>query len=288
MELSPEQVRKFHAQGFLVIPGAMSADQVHTLREATARVLDSAEREADELGGGVFTTDEHERCKSVDRWLLESGDKVRAFYEKDVPATDGTPGIARVCKIGHALHTDVPEFAALNQGLAPLCKALQYKAPAVAQSMLILKQPGVGSAVTPHQDGTFLHTTPQSVLGVWWALEDATLTNGCLWGVPGSHTAGVSRVFQRTAADPERTEMVPPDAPALSTEGAEPLEMAAGDAVLLHSAVVHFSEANTSPTSRWAYSVHLVETSPDTAWDSNNWLQRPGGFAPLYREGTAE
>lgn len=42
--------------------------------------------------------------------------------------------------------------------------------------------------VTPHQDATFLHTEPLGrVLGLWIALEDATVNNGCLWFIPGSH-----------------------------------------------------------------------------------------------------
>lgn len=42
--------------------------------------------------------------------------------------------------------------------------------------------------VTPHQDATFLYTEPLGqVMGVWIALEDATLDNGCLWFIPGSH-----------------------------------------------------------------------------------------------------
>lgn len=42
--------------------------------------------------------------------------------------------------------------------------------------------------VTPHQDATFLYTEPLGqVMGVWIALEDATLNNGCLWFMPGSH-----------------------------------------------------------------------------------------------------
>lgn len=45
-------------------------------------------------------------------------------------------------------------------------------------------------AVFPHQDATFLYTEPLGrVLGVWIALEDATLENGCLWFIPGSHTS---------------------------------------------------------------------------------------------------
>ena len=68
--------------------------------------------------------------------------------------------------------------------------------------MYIFKQANVGSEVTPHQDSTFLHTSPKQTvlgkifkldseavicLGMWIALEDATEDNGCLWSVPGSH-----------------------------------------------------------------------------------------------------
>lgn len=49
---------------------------------------------------------------------------------------------------------------------------------------------GVGAAVNPHQDATFLYTEPLGrLLGIWMALEDATLDNGCLWFIPGSHTS---------------------------------------------------------------------------------------------------
>ncbi len=42
--------------------------------------------------------------------------------------------------------------------------------------------------MSPHQDGTFLFNEPLKIMGVWIALEDATLENGCLWFIPGSHT----------------------------------------------------------------------------------------------------
>lgn len=44
--------------------------------------------------------------------------------------------------------------------------------------------------VSPHQDASFLYTEPLGrVLGMWIAVEDATLGNGCLWFIPGSHTS---------------------------------------------------------------------------------------------------
>lgn len=50
--------------------------------------------------------------------------------------------------------------------------------------------PGGSITVSPHQDATFLYTEPLGrVLGVWIAMEDALLENGCLWFIPGSHTS---------------------------------------------------------------------------------------------------
>lgn len=41
--------------------------------------------------------------------------------------------------------------------------------------------------VSIHQDSTFINTKPLSCVGLWWALEDVTIENGCLWVAPGSH-----------------------------------------------------------------------------------------------------
>lgn len=63
-----------------------------------------------------------------------------------------------------------------------------------------MQQPKIGGEVRPHQDSTFLATDPPSVIGLWWALEDATKQNGCLWALPGSHKDGVARRFLRMCA----------------------------------------------------------------------------------------
>ena len=51
-----------------------------------------------------------------------------------------------------------------------------------------------------------------------------------------------------------------------------PLEAAAGTMVVLHGLLPHRSGANTSPRSRHAYSVHVVERS--ATYPAENWLQR--------------
>lgn len=59
-----------------------------------------------------------------------------------------------------------------------------------------LQQPNIGGEVVPHQDSTFLYTTPDTTIGVWIALEDSTVDNGCLWTLPGEHAKGVRRRMQ--------------------------------------------------------------------------------------------
>ena len=64
-----------------------------------------------------------------------------------------------------------------------------------------------GGEVTPHQDGTFLYNEPLRLFGFWFPIDDATLENGCLWYVPGSHQEPVTRRFLRTG-QVQRTEQI--------------------------------------------------------------------------------
>lgn len=60
--------------------------------------------------------------------------------------------------------------------------------PQIVQSMYIFKQPSIGGAVTDHVDATFLQIEPiEKVVGIWIAVDDAEIENGCLWFIPGSH-----------------------------------------------------------------------------------------------------
>src|SRR3546814_8114730 len=63
--------------------------------------------------------------------------------------------------------------------------------------MYIFKQPHIGGEVGWHQDSTFLYTDPLSVVGLWFALEDATLENGCLWALPGAHKGPLRERWRR-------------------------------------------------------------------------------------------
>ena len=58
------------------------------------------------------------------------------------------------------------------------------------QSMLFIKATGKPGQAW-HQDEYFIPTRDRTLTGAWIALDDATIENGCLWIVPGSHKRGM-------------------------------------------------------------------------------------------------
>ncbi len=58
------------------------------------------------------------------------------------------------------------------------------------QSMLFVKSAGKPGQAW-HQDEDYIPTRDRSLAGAWMALDDATIGNGCLWVIPGSHRHGI-------------------------------------------------------------------------------------------------
>lgn len=163
--------------------------------------------------------------------------------------------------------------------------------------MVICKQPEIGGAVPSHQDSTFLYTDPPSAVGFWIALEDATKENGCLSFARGSHRrAKVNSRFVRKEGNEEGTDFIQPktawprdfehedDAMVKKDEVFDIRETKAGTLVLIHGNLLHKSEKNLSPKSRFIYTFHVIEgedarNEKGEGWvyDERNWLQIPGG-----------
>src|SRR5207237_10401409 len=135
--------------------------------------------------------------------------------------------------LGHALHDLDPVFARCSRTpeLQQLVAELGYAQPLLVQSMYIFKQPGIGGEVTCHQDSTFLYTEPPTVAGLWFALEDATEANGCLWALAGGHKLGLKSRFVRAPGGGTHFDVIDPTP--WPTDGRVPPAAAAGTLVSL-------------------------------------------------------
>jgi phytanoyl-CoA hydroxylase len=136
--------------------------------------------------------------------------------------------------------------------------------------MLIFKHAKIGGVVDIHQDAAFLYTEPCTCVGFWFALEDATIENGCLWAKPGGHHTSLRSWFRRKKDG--GTEMHLLDKAPLSMEGMVPLEVKKGTCIVLHGLLPHYSLPNTSKKSRQAYAIHLIDQT--AYYPEYNWLQR--------------
>ena len=262
---------QFERVGYLVLPGFKRADELAALRRRAHEIVAAFEPGATR---NVFTTHDQARTTTAD--FLASAEGVHCFFEEEALDADGNlrvPKARSINKIGHALHDLDPEFEHFSHGpeLDALARELGLAEPQLWQSMLIFKQPAIGGEVNWHQDATFLHTTPCSVIGFWFALEDATRDNGCLWVEPGGHRGPLRERLLREGAN-TRMEVLD-RTPWPTQERAVALEVAAGALVVFHGLLPHYSAPNRSAASRLAYTLHATDARSEYAAD--NWLQRP-------------
>jgi len=278
--LTAEQRADWLHKGYAVLPGFKPPADVAAACARAAELVDAFQPGLEPGADGVFST--RDRSRVVDATLLASAEAVQCFFEEEAFDAQGhlcVPKAQAVNKIGHALHDLDPVFDAFSHGpaLAELAAELGLARPQVWQSQLIFKQPRIGGEVGWHQDASFFVTAPHSVTTFWFALEDATLDNGCLWVEPGGHQ-GPRAVLReqyvcRATSEGPRLTMEPRDPlPWPGMAQALPLPVPAGTLVVFGGLLPHCSLANRSPQSRLAYTLHATDAS--AAYSPLNWLQR--------------
>ena len=267
--LSTEQLKHYDEQGYLVLNEVFSLSEIDAVKKRANELVEAWTEDSKEH---VFTTKDNDRTD--DNYFLESAEKVRCFFEEEAFNDQGKLVQDRalcINKIGHALHELDPVFSRFSHQklLGELMTDLGMKTPQIRQSMYIFKQPKIGGVVNWHQDATFFYTTPQSVITLWFAMEDATLENGCLWVEPAGHLGPLRERFN---LDGQQTTMVSLDDKPWPTEtSGTPVEVKAGSLVMFQGRLPHYSAPNRSSKSRQAYTLHVTDGNCEYA--AENWLQ---------------
>lgn len=272
--LSNEQRAQFTRDGYIVIPGFKSADDIARLRQRAADIVNDFDPDKNR---SIFTT--NDQVAATDDYFLRSDNTIRCFFEEEAFDAQGElrqDKSLSINKIGHALHDLDPVFESFSRDprLAIVARDLGLQDPKVWQSMYIFKQPGIGGEVHWHQDASFFDTTPVTVTTFWFALEDATIENGCLWVEPGGHRSPMRERFVRHG-DEVRMEKLD-STPWPDNSVAVPLEAKAGSLVCFHGLLPHYSAPNRSPVSRHAYTLHA--TCGNALYSPQNWIQRDAAF----------
>lgn len=271
-EVLKKAVDDYNENGYAIIEDFLTADEVQAIKDETLRFV---RQEAARLNpDGRLTKGEVWEDIDQNDYIAACVDgKVRVYYEPG--AVDRTPTggsgyrlkttpEAAVCKVAHAVHNASPFFRRFVRSpkILEMFAALEYEQPTMIQTMVNFKNPRVGGEFIPHQDSQYVTTTsPQHVVGFWFALDDATKENGSVDVIPGSHRWALVRRYIRSGKpDGPRYEWTGP-MPIYAQQSYVNLSAKKGSLVLINGLLVHKSEPNRTDKSRMAIVFHAYDKS---------------------------
>ncbi len=228
MKLNEQQIRQFQKDGYLVVKGLLSPDELETLRERT-----------DDIAAGrvEFPREkiEYEPGAPVDALSLDHVRKINEGAGSDLVLA------------AHSRHPRILEI--IESLLGPDLK--------LYGDQFFIKPPG-GIEKTYHQDSPYFAIEPMNLVTAWAALDDVTLENGCVYVVPGSHLNGALDHSEPWMVG-DRKDMKIPDS-AFDRSKETPITLKAGDCSFHHSLILHRSGPNNTPHFRRGYATHFMSS----------------------------
>ncbi len=210
-----EQLEQYAEQGFIVVRDLFTRDEVRVMLDECESILRG---DFGELYEGAVQRDPG----STDEKQAER--KVSAAVERSLTFRQCLLKPALVSRVQDIVGPDVLLF----------------------RDILMLKPALVGSKMPWHQDSNYWPISPASLCSVWTALDPATLENGCMRVVPGSHKLELIPSRLADGLGPLEDDQVPlPDA--------VDVPMEPGSSLFFHSKLLHGSEPNGSNQSRRAF-----------------------------------
>lgn len=229
-------LQRFFEQGYLVIENAFSTDEVQSALDGL-RFLIAGENP--DFSGVMY---EHQAAGvPVDMLTAEEKQDLVRKFMWFVPYE--------------------PRLKALSQHptLIDTIARIMGEAPVLFQDMALLKPPKIGREKPWHQDHAYFNLPLETmVVGAWIALDEATVDNGCMIILPGSHRDGPVVHFRRRDWQICDTDV--------GNQGALAVPLKPGGLLLFHSLIHHGTPTNKSDQRRRAIQYHYRPASaPQTS-----------------------
>lgn len=236
-EISDADVQFYHDNGYLVVPGLAGPQDVEELRADALRIC-----------RGEYP---HEKLETLPA-DLDDDEALRRFLCIHFP---------------HKISPVMLERGVKHPGMAAALARLIGPDVKCMQSMLFVKPPGFQGQAW-HQDEIYIPTRDRSLTGGWIALDDATIENGCLYVIPGSHKWVL--YDQRQHDNPDEFDFAP-ESYGFEESSEIPVEVKAGDIVFFNGYLLHRSRKNRSDAYRRVLVNHYMN-----AWSLLPWQAREG------------
>ncbi len=271
--LSKEEKEQYQEQGFLVKPGLLTDQECDALcQHISETILRRVLRE------------ESLRSAPEGQSFKASARDIHIFWERGMNPTQFPPTEREQCvsRLGHGLHIVDPFFLqmARHPKVAEVLEDLIGRGVNIVQTMVIYKQPFVGAETGYHQDATYLHTEPNTLIAAWMALDDVTEENSPLTIIPGSHHLPLHTIAELKEDGQFHHQVVNDTRPEISQ--AVPVPVPKGGVIFFHGYLWHGAGPNQSSRPRRAFVAHYVNSA--SRWSPFNWIDGTPGFIPLREE----
>jgi len=238
--LSDNQVQFFIAHGYIAVPDLIESGEIEELREDTVRIA----------RGGY-------PCEAVQPTSENlSDDQILA----NILCIHQPHFISPIME----KYVKHPELCGVLSQITAAHIPFWDGSVKCMQSMLFVKPSGF-QGQSWHQDEIYIPTRDRSLIGGWIAMDDATVENGCLWVIPGSHQMGYL-YSQKPHGNPDEFDSADLESYGFDETLEVPIEVKTGTVVFFNGYLLHRSRKNRGQTYRRVLVNHYCN-----AWSLLPW-----------------
>ncbi len=237
--ISNENIAFYKEFGYLVAPNLLSGNEIIELKRETAAIFRGERGNVE----GMLPVEANE----------SDSDVLKKYVAIHFPH--------KISSVIHNYLSHQKIVDVLTNIISPNVKCMQ--------SMLFVKGPGKAGQAW-HQDEFYIPTRDRSLIGVWIAIDDASIDNGCLWIIPGRPGYMMRRVPN---SSDEYADVDTIDVSQYGTNGPIPVEVEKGSVVFFDGYTLHSSKRNkTTDCFRTALVNHYMSAESMLPWDQDGKL----------------